>query len=388
LTAARVTPDSVDALADAMRVAFERGEAVAFAGGGTECDLGYPAERIDTVVATERLRGEIRHAPDDMTVTVDAGITLAALQGAVRVHRQRLALDPPLPASATIGGLVATNGFGPLRTRYGTLRDLVIGASFVRADGVLVRGGGNVVKNVAGFDLPRLLVGSLGTLGCVATVTFRLHPLPEAERAVAVRCTSAAQVRALHCALVAAQLEPSAVVALRDNDAFDVLVVFEGFAAALEEQAAAALTCASACGEGAALSADGRFWLRHDAARTGGHVRIRVSAPPASLPEIVDRAFGAGPLAGAALAFYPFVGIAFAAIPLDDAEALVAPLEALRARAEGAGGNLVLLAAPLAVRERFDVYGALPPALALMARIKARFDPRRRCNPGRFAGHL
>ena len=129
------------------------------------------------MLGTERLERIVEHAPLDQIVIVEAGVRLASLQDALARSGQMLALDPPWAGRATIGGLVATNAFGPRRTRYGSIRDLIIGISIVRADGTEARGGGKVVKNVAGFDVPKLMVGSLGTLGLIATVNFRLHPL-------------------------------------------------------------------------------------------------------------------------------------------------------------------------------------------------------------------
>src|SRR5215468_4722777 len=190
-----------------------------FVGGGTALALGAPPTGLDAVVRTERLTRIIEHAPADQVVIVEAGLTLAALQGQLAAHGQRLALDPPLPDRATIGGLVATAGFGPLRARYGAIRDLIIGVTLVLADGTVARGGGKVVKNVAGFDLPKVACGSLGTLGLVAAAAFRLHPLPEAVQTVLVPSIGPEQVVAVIAAVRAAQLEPTCAVALTTSGA-------------------------------------------------------------------------------------------------------------------------------------------------------------------------
>src|SRR5262249_7892182 len=153
-------------------------------GGGTDLGLGAPPARLDAVLATSGLDRVVEHAPSDQIVVVEAGRTLGQLQSVLAEHGQRLALDPAMPGKKTIGGIVAADAFGPRRARFGSVRDLIIGVSFVRADGAAARGGGKVVKNVAGFDLPKLFVGSLGTLGLITTATFRLHPLPEEEVSV------------------------------------------------------------------------------------------------------------------------------------------------------------------------------------------------------------
>lgn len=387
-----VALNSVDGLVGAMREAAARGEALMFAGGGTHNGWGYPVERVDATISTEHLRQIVGYAPDDMTVTVEAGVTLGALQATVRAHGQRLAFDAPLPERATVGGLIATNDYGPLRTRFGTLRDLILGAAFVRPNGVLARGGGRVVKNVAGFDLPKLLVGSLGTLGCIATATFRLHPLPEAQSSVGLRCPSAAAVQQMCEALVELQLEASAVVALADGDAFDLVVVFEGFSAGVDQQTAACIGAAHAASLDASVLDDAAttaFWQRHARCRTGGSARFKLTFPPAELPELHREALAplAREPAACAMALYPTVGVAFCSSD-SSGDDVVTDLLKARAFAERLGGGLTVLEAPSALRERVDVWGTLPPAFALMQRLKERFDPERRCNRGRFLGHL
>ena len=172
-------PLSLEEAADAVRQGAEEGLRLAFVGGGTELELGAPPRALDAVISTQGLGRVLEYAPLDQIVTVEAGVTVATLQALLREKGHMLALDPPWADRATLGGVVATNAFGPRRTRYGGVRDLIIGVTLIRADGTRARGGGKVVKNVAGFDLPKLMVGSLGSLGLISTVTFRLHPLPE-----------------------------------------------------------------------------------------------------------------------------------------------------------------------------------------------------------------
>ncbi|MBV9102228.1 MAG: FAD-binding oxidoreductase, partial [Candidatus Eremiobacteraeota bacterium] len=344
--ARRVTPESIDELAETMRAADRDDAAMSFEGGATEFELGYPPERVHIVVATKRLDRVVEYAPDDMTVTVEAGVTLAALQTALAEHGQRLALDAPLPERATVAGLLATNGFGPRRARFGTLRDMLLGVCFVRAGGVVVRGGGKVVKNVAGFDVPKLLVGSLGTLGCVATATLRLHPLPEAEAEVTVRVPSVSALRAFSMELLSAQLEPSAVVALNRADGFDVMVLFEGFSAGIDQQTKTCVERAVAlqlCAQHGGADAS-EFWSKHQQSRTSGQVRAKVTFAPSSLPELYEaalsmhaRTFGDG-----AVTIYPTVGVAFCTASHADAALVEAALTSGRAVAERLGGSLTV----------------------------------------------
>jgi glycolate oxidase FAD binding subunit len=362
-----------------------RGGRVAFVGGGTKLGLGRPPEGLDAIVRTTRLARVVEHSPADLVIVAEAGVTLARLQEVAGAHGQMLALDPPHPERATIGGLCATNAFGPRRARHGAPRDLVIGATLVRADGVVARGGGKVVKNVAGFDLPKLLCGSLGTLGLIATATFRLHPLPETGATAIAAGLSAGEVRALVTAIGAARLEPTSLVALAGAGAYDVAVRFEGFEQGVKQQLAR-LTELSRCepaGDGAG------FWVRHDAVRAGGPLRLRVITLPARLPALeapVRRILSA--LRGGAIAWYATLGIGFVCGEPDDAPALAAAIEAARALLADGGGSLVVEEAPPAVRALVDPWGPPPASFPLMAELKRRFDPERRLNPGRFVGGL
>src|SRR6516162_606067 len=177
-----VRPTSVDQLGPMLALAGEARLAVVPRGGGNALELGNPPARLDVVLDLVGLDRVIEYNPDDLTITVQAGITAGALAARLAAHRQWLALDPPGSAARTVGGIAATNASGPLRGRYGTMRDLLLGVRFVQADGVLTWGGSKVVKSVSGYDVPKLMVGALGTLGVLAELTLRLHPTPPTER--------------------------------------------------------------------------------------------------------------------------------------------------------------------------------------------------------------
>jgi glycolate oxidase FAD binding subunit len=367
-------PSSVAEAAQVMAALARERKRVAFVGGGTELELGAWPERIDAVVRTRALRRIVEYQPADMVIVAEAGVTLAELQGAAREHRQRLALDPPWADRATIGGIVATGAFGPRRARYGAVRDLIIGVQLVRADGSVARGGGKVVKNVAGFDLPKVACGSLGTLGLVSSATFRLHPLPEASATVVVPGLSAAEVVEATSRLRAAQLEPVATVALRGPSGCDLAVCFEGFGKGVEQQVAKLRELAPSA------RAAGDEWARHDEVRTGGPLRIKVASLPTHFPE-VDRLVA--PL-GLRFAWYPMLGVGFASGPsVEQAAALIADARAELVRR---GGSVVVQCAPPELR--IDPWGPAPASLPVMQRLKSNFDPDRRLNPGRFVGGL
>jgi glycolate oxidase FAD binding subunit len=203
-------PGSVEELCAVMRAAHGRRAAVAPWGGGTQQRIGAPPERLDLVVRTARLDRVLVHEPDDLTISVQAGVTLGALRERLARHGQMLPLDPPLADRATIGGLIATAADGPRRLGYGTLRDLLIGVAVVEADGRLSRAGGMVVKNVSGFDMMKLYLGSYGTLAVVASANFKLLPQPRAAGSMLCRFASPQQAFAAAEALHLTQLTPTA----------------------------------------------------------------------------------------------------------------------------------------------------------------------------------
>jgi glycolate dehydrogenase FAD-binding subunit len=388
-----VEPATLEEAAEVLAACARDERAIAFVGGGTDLELGAPPRRFDVLLRTRRLNRIVEHAPADQIVIVEAGVPLADLQRQLGPHRQLLALDPPLPERATVGGIVAANAWGPHRHRFGAARDLVVGMTFVRADGAVAKGGGKVVKNVAGFDVPRLLVGSLGTLALVGTITFRLHPLPETDRTVLLPRIPADGLRPLVAALKEAQLEPAAAAALLEDDALRAALRFEGFSPGVAEQQQRLFAlCDRLRLEAEALDEDGAraFWSRHDAVRSRGALRAKLTFPPARLGEALRVAVR--PLLasarGAAAVLYPSLGAAFASGEPEDPGAAARAVAEARAALLTLSGALVLCAAPPEVRDRVDPWGPPPPAVALMRYVKQQLDPGARLAPGRFAGGI
>src|SRR5215470_15205683 len=204
-------PEGPEALAAALRFASQSSLSVAPRGGGTKLGWGNPIRSADLILSTLRLDQVLEHAWADMTATVQAGCRVSHLQQTLAEHGQRLAIDPLWPGKATVGGILATNDSGPLRIRFGSLRDLIIGATVALADGTLARSGGKVVKNVAGYDLPKLVTGALGTLGVITRATFRLHPLPKQARTVTIVAPDLTAMQQTLGCILDSQLTPAAV---------------------------------------------------------------------------------------------------------------------------------------------------------------------------------
>jgi glycolate oxidase FAD binding subunit len=395
-------PSTLAEATEALQRADRDRERILFLGGGTELTLGAPPDGVEVLLSTERLERIVEYAPLDQIVAVEAGVRLASLQDVLARSGQMLALDSPWAGRATLGGLVATNAFGPRRTRYGSIRDLIIGISMVRADGTEARAGGKVVKNVAGFDLPKLMVGSLGTLGFIATVTFRLHPRPETERTVLFPDLDADAVRQVALALRQAQHEPGAVAALvheggddlgvRFDGRFELGVRFEGFEAGVRQQAMKLLDLATGQrwrAESIGAETARAFWARHDDAReSSAGFRAKLAAQPMDLERVANAAIGSlfAALEVPRCVCYPTLGLAFVAGEVRIAGQVAAAVSA--AREAVPEGSVVIHAAPPEVRAAVDVWGPPPAALPLMRAVKQRLDPARRLAPGRFVGGL
>ncbi|HTP34996.1 MAG TPA: FAD-binding oxidoreductase [Candidatus Acidoferrales bacterium] len=204
-------PSTPAELAEALREAAGRGQTIALAGNSTKRLMAGPLQPADIAITTQSLRRVVQYEPHDLTISVDAGLAWCQLEQMLAANRQMVPLDPPFAGGATVGGVISANSSGPRRRLYGTARDLVIGMSLATVEGKLVQTGGMVVKNVAGLDMAKLMIGSFGTLAAIATVNFKLQPMPEVERSFIVPFDSAAQAVAARDSLLKGQLQPAAI---------------------------------------------------------------------------------------------------------------------------------------------------------------------------------
>jgi glycolate oxidase FAD binding subunit len=422
--AAIVFPGSVEEVSGVLAACSAARAAVVPWGGGTHMGLGAIPPKVDVALVLTRLDHIIDHEPGDMTSTVQAGMTFGAYQGALGRHRQFLALDPSGADRATIGGILAANVSGPRRLRYGTARDLLIGERVVHADGTVTKGGAKVVKNVTGYDMNKLYVGSLGTLGVIVEATFRLYPLPPAERSWLAAFPTAGKAREAVGKILDSPLVPSALELLNQVAAAEVgrrsgvdpgkgAAVLAVAVASVPEAVEAQLRTAQRMGreaggdEGQMLDGDAhdRFWTAvrdFDVGASGPGQAASDNVPGMILKasvliaRVADAVWQGESIAAkqglrvaviseAATGIVRYSFQADGADPFGRLAGAVAPLRAFAAEARG---SLVVLRAPREVKAAVDVWGSVGDGFPLMRGLKEQFDPGRVLNPGRFVGGL
>jgi glycolate oxidase FAD binding subunit len=382
-------PGTPEELARALKTATEAGLHVIPRGGATKMEWGNPPRGADLVLSTRRLNRVVEHAWADMTATVEAGCTFQQLQQTLAEHGQRLALDPPWQETATVGGILATNDSGPLRIRFGSLRDLVIGITLALSDGTLAKSGGKVVKNVAGYDLPKLAIGSLGTLGVITQAIFRLHPLPRETRTLGFRVRDYRAMSGLLLSILDSTLVPTGLqIRVADSGPPEVDVRFEGTAAGCEQQGAQALRQASGAMQ---AEADIDVWNARAGLWSGTEPSVvaKFSLTPANLAaffELLRTTSEKLRLSWRVVA--QGVGVGLLRLEGPSCSAMLAAVQGLRQNLEQSGGSLVILRCPSEVKSKTDIWGSAGDALQLMQNVKAQFDPSGTLNPGRFIGGI
>jgi glycolate dehydrogenase FAD-binding subunit len=363
-------PASYEEAAELLRACSDDGIAVRFAGAKTKFRWGAPVD-AGIEVSTERLDAIIEHNEGDLTAVVQAGARLADLQRAFAEAGQMLAIDPPSDA-ATIGGTIATGDSGPLRQRYGTMRDLVVGMTVVLSDGTVSRSGGKVIKNVAGYDIGKLFTGAFGTLGMIAEVAVRLHPRPPLTVTVRSGSDDPSLLARAASALAHLPFEMDSLDLRWSDGAGEILARFGG--AAPQGRADAAVRALRGLGAEATVEDDDdELWA---AQRGGQRARegpvLRVSALPTGIARVLSLAGFAVGRAGLGV-LYLRVGGGDLVETIEESRRALRPFD------------VVVLDAPEEVRENVDVWGTpADGSWDLMRRIRARFDEAGICNPGIF----
>jgi glycolate oxidase FAD binding subunit len=382
-TAARTErPGTVPEASELLRSLGEAGDPLRVRGGGTKLGWSAPGAPPAVEVSSAGMARILEHNEGDFTAILEPGVRVGDAQAAFASAGQMLALDPPLGADdgATIGGLVATADSGPLRHRYGGVRDLIVGITVVLSDGTVARAGGKVIKNVAGYDLAKLFTGSHGTLGYIASVSVRLHPAPVATATARAVAGDPDRVAAAAGQLAALPLEADCLDVAWGSGRGAVLVRFGGAAAEHQARIAAERLAAGGLDEAGVLAADDELWAQERARqRSPEGAVLKVAGTLTDLPGVL-RAAEAG---GATAVSRAALGLTW--IALEGGGDLAARADAVRA-ALPSGAAVTVLDGGERLR---DPWPAPPPAaLAVMERIKARFDPAQVFRPGAFAGGL
>lgn len=396
-----VFPATVAELAAVITTAQQQRHPVLPCGNGSKLNWGGLVDTANAapliVVSTQRLNRLIDHAVGDLTVTVEAGMTFAALQTLLAKAGQFLAIDPAYPDQATIGGIIATADTGSLRQRYNSVRDMLLGISFVRADGQVAKAGGRVVKNVAGYDLMKLFTGSYGTLGILTQVTFRVYPLPDASQTIVFSGGEAAIAQLtqtlLQSALTPSNLDllsASVVKSLDLGQGVGLAVRFQSILPSVEEQ----IRKVAALGEALQLhsvSVSGEeetaLWQRLRERMTDllteAAIACKIGIQPSRAMVLLHQI---DILPGCYAQIHAASGLG--RFYMTDAATAPTALTQIRALCQEHHGFLSILAAPIPLKQQIDVWGYSGNGLDVMQQIKHQFDPNHLLNPRRFVGGI
>ncbi len=404
-----ILPETVEQVSQAVALANQQGLTLITRGGGSRLNLGGIPERFDVLLETTKLTRLLEHEAPDLTCHVEAGITLAALQAKLATKGQWLALDPPDAQQATIGGILASNASGLKRLRYGTARDMVIGLRVVQASGEIARSGGSVVKNVAGYDLNKLYIGSLGTLGIIVEVNFKLQPLPTHERTIILTFSNAEDAMGTVIDLLSSLLTPSAIELIDSNAASDMTnffgltlptngytlaVNFEGSISSIERGFDE--TRLIARNNDALLSDDlvgqpqDEFWniVRE---HTQGTITCKATALVSKMANYLKaiKQICQKHELEAAIVSHAGNGILYIELrPVDATSRLVEAIKELRLCAQEARGSMIVERCPFDLKRLISVWGEPEQNFFLMQRIKQQFDSSGTFVKGRFVGGL
>jgi glycolate oxidase FAD binding subunit len=386
-----IEPRTVEAVAATLAWASNNKLSVLLEGGGTKRSWGRVPERLDVNVCLRQLDRVLDHRQGDLTVSVEAGLTLRRLNEALALRGQQLPLDPPYADRATIGGLLATNDSGPARHRFGTPRDLVIGVQLATTNGRLAKAGGQVVKNVAGYDLSKLISGSFGTLAAIVSATFKVSPLPAASKTLVIEGLRADELVRVVDDISKSQLEPVAFEIHVRRDAREpgseirCLVRFASLPEVVDEQVRDAAALVGASGVSCRMvaeDAEARLWQAHsisgDVTATGAAI-VRASWLPANLGGVLALLDEVGSRVGIAMTGRAAVGagsIRIAGVATQQAAAIT------RLRQSEVVGNVVVTSATTELKAMVDVWGQRD-ASQLFLTLKRALDPNGTLGAGR-----
>ena len=371
-----IVPGNAEELAEALASSQRTRQSIHLCGNSTKDRMGGPISSADVRISTAKLNRVLQYEPSDLTISVEAGITYRELTQVLTKNRQTIPLDPPFSEHATVGGIVAANASGPRRRLYGTARDLVIGMTFVTLEGKLIHSGGMVVKNVAGLDMGKLMIGSFGTLAAVAVINFRLHPMPAATRTFVREFVRATEAITARDKILKSSLQPAAIDIIKSAAGYDLIIQAGGSAAVLDrysgELAGARVL------EG---SEESKLWERireftpQYLRENENGVVLRISCTLSEVGRVLE-ALPAPALAragsGVCYGYFPQAG------DLRRIESLYS---------KGVGKSVVEFA-PQGVRETAELWPEPGSDFGMMKKVKEMFDPQYLLNRGRLYGRI
>ena len=381
-----VMPNDISALAEVVCQAAEQKWQLIPSGKGSKLDWGGLTD-IDLILSTQKCDRIIHHAVDDLTVTVEAGITLDKLQETLSAAKQFLPIDPAFPHSATIGGILATADTGSLRHRYGGIRDLVLGVSFVRGDGKIAKAGGKVVKNVAGYDLMKLLIGSYGTLGIITEVTFRTYPLPTDSQTLILTgkpqaiAEAIARLRNSGLTPTAADLvSPGVSNKLGIADGYAFIVRFQTIPESITAQTQQLKDMVAELDIAIATNQEADLWQQLQISTTPDSETTicKVGILPQKAMTLLQQITAKDPSYRGII----HIGSGIGRIELHQASPQT--LQEIRNTCNANQGFLTVLSAPLELKQQVDIWGCSGNALNMMRTIKNKFDPQGIFSSDRF----
>jgi glycolate oxidase FAD binding subunit len=388
-------PATPQELADLLATAGSEGKAVAPIGGCTSLALGNAPERLDLAISTENISGVISYEPTDLTLSVWAGSRFGEVNALLADHGQTLPLDVAHPDQATIGGLIATGLAGPRRSGSPTFRDLLIGISVGHSSGTVTKAGGMVVKNVTGFDLMRVYLGSLGTLGIIVSANFKVLPLGRRDLTVLKSFSTQSDAVVAALKIRDGRARPVALEVFQSNDGSSVAARLEGRESTvqlLSEEVAQILGGSADIFDGDASRSWWQSFTDTESATSNGQdAVIRCSSRPRQGHQLfVDVSSEIRESAGVArhLSWSPALGTITCRVSFPESRDATVTFVGLQKRFFEIADNVLVLAAPAEWKARIDVWGATPETIDIMRALKEQFDPGRVLNPGRFAGSI
>ncbi len=398
-----VSPANPDEISEILRVANEEGASICTRSQGTKMDVGNTPRSMDIMLCMFRLGCILEHDSGNLTVTTEAGVRLSELQKALGDKKQFLPLDPMFSSSCSIGGVLASNSNGPRRLRYGSVRDLLIGLKAVLPTGERIRAGGKVVKNVAGYDMCKLFVGSFGTIGIIIEATFKLYPLPEVQKTVLLPLESPSKAFELVSLLLDSLVLPSSIEVLNYSTlnalsskadlsfregASCLAIRLEGFQESVKRE----ISEISKMGIGYTRILEEpeqeEFWtvLSDFYHKSGSNFRFKASVPISIASSVFSKVEEYSKNLGLSMKLISHAGngIVYGFFSAEELDKLIRFINELGSYTEKAGGYLVVESAPTEIKEKINIWGYLPEGIKIMRNIKERFDPKGIMSPGRL----